>query len=411
MLWLIITITIGSIVLLTLHTDLALLILGLWAAHAVLISLLGRRVKQRAAESARQASHVTETIREVLTAAPFIKASGQERLALETVDSVLHNDWNVTRKGIQTNHLVEFFNTWLGSCFLVVLYWVGGHSVADKQMTIGALIAFLAVYNWLQPFGIALFETYFASRKVAPAVERIAEVAFSVPAKSGIIPSIQSMDIEANDLSFKHDGNSILEKVSFLIAAGSVVSVIGSRGSGKSSLTELLLGLRQPSSGTVSIGGIPLDQIDEGWLRSQILGITQEVMLRNGTILDNILYGSDNSDPDAVEQAIRHAELTDWIAQLPDGLHTQVGEQGLILSGGERQRISIARALLRKPSILILDEATSALDMRTEQRLLTHLTEQLKGTTLIFITHRMAVTRLSDQILQLQDGRIMARSA
>ncbi|MDF2671146.1 MAG: msbA, partial [Paenibacillus sp.] len=180
MLWLVITIIIGSIVLLSLHVGLAALILVLWAAHAVLVSQLGRRVKRRAAESARQTSRVTESIREVITGAAFIKATGQEQQALVAVEQVLHNDWKATRKGTWTNHLVEFVNVWLHSSFLVVLYLLGGKLVVDQQITIGAFIAFLAVYNWLQPFGIAFFETFFASMKVVPALDRIMEIASPV---------------------------------------------------------------------------------------------------------------------------------------------------------------------------------------------------------------------------------------
>nr|WP_269321906.1 ATP-binding cassette domain-containing protein [Paenibacillus sp. UNC451MF] len=195
--------------------------------------------------------------------------------------------------------------------------------------------------------------------------------------------------------------------MSFHIPAGAVVSVAGHRGSGKSTLADLLLGLADPTSGTLRIGGILLNELDPSWLRRHVLCVTQDAMLRSGTVLDNIVYGSEDADFARINEAVKQAELEEWLSTLPDGLNTRVGEQGFSLSGGERQRITIARALLRKPSILILDEATSALDLGTEQRLLNHLINNLKGSTLIFITHRLSVTKLSNHIMVLQDGTIV----
>jgi ABC-type multidrug transport system fused ATPase/permease subunit len=224
-----------------------------------------------------------------------------------------------------------------------------------------------------------------------------------------VLPEEGMVTLEAKHLSFRYEGREALDDVSFRVPKGSILSIVGHRGSGKSTLADLLLGLREPASGSISLNGVPLQQINSSWIRHHMLCVTQEVMLRSGTILDNIVYGSEDIEMEAVWDAIRHAELEEWISRLPEGLLTLVGEQALHISGGERQRISIARALLRKPSILILDEATSSLDQGTERKLLDRLIHRMNGSTLIFITHRLDIALRSDEILVMNEGRLAER--
>ncbi|PYI52610.1 ABC transporter ATP-binding protein [Paenibacillus flagellatus] len=404
----VVTIAAGSALLLDLHPGLGAVVLVLWAGQAALMAVLGRRVKRRAAETARHNSLVAETVREIVSAAAYLKSAGQEAKALGAVRECLRQEWSHTRRGALTDHRVNVANAALNAGFLVLMYAAGGWFVLHGGMTVGSLVAFVAVYNWLRPFGIQLVNMAMTAIKSLPAVDRVAEIAHPVALKdAGAIPE-GPFTLEADRLSFRYDGRDrpALRDVSFVLPPGSVVSVVGHRGSGKSTLADLLLGLHEPDSGTVRLNGIPLAEVDSDWLRRRLLCITQDVMLRSGTIWDNVTYGSEGADPESVREAVRLAELEEWIARLPDGWFTRVGEQGLQLSGGERQRISIARALLRRPSVLILDEATSALDMGTEHRLLRNLTGRLKGCTLLFITHRLSIAKRSDRILVMREGAI-----
>ncbi|WP_199615101.1 ABC transporter ATP-binding protein [Paenibacillus alkalitolerans] len=407
MLFHVVTIVAGSIILLVLQPALACVVLALWLGQALLMSRLGGQVKKKAADTARHNSIVAETVRELVSGAAFIKAEGLEAKALGQVKECLSKEWEHTRYGVLADHRVRLIHAALNAISLVLMYTAGGWFVLGGSMTVGSLVAFVAVYNWLRPFGISLIERALSAIKLLPSIDRIAEISFpaEVNAHKGLVPE-GPITVEATGISSRHDNRIVLDNIDLRLPPGSVVSLVGHRGSGKSTLADLLLGLRKPASGSISLNGIPLTEIDSAWLRRHMLCVTQDVMLRSGTILDNIVYGSENAGPEAVREAVRIAELEHWISRLRDGLHTRVGEQALQISGGERQRISIARALLRNPAILILDEATSSLDQGTERRLLDRLVRERKGTTFLFITHRLEAARRSDQILVLDEGRI-----
>ncbi|MBP1988784.1 ATP-binding cassette subfamily B protein [Paenibacillus eucommiae] len=407
MLFLFITIVIGAIVLLFLHIQLGAAMIALWVLHAIIISRLGGRVKQKAAELQQQTSDVTETAREMLYGAEWITLSGQEAKALETMKNCFHREWSITRRGLLADNVVQITDVLLQSCFLAFMYYLGGRLVTDGSMTIGSLVSFIAVYTWLRPFGIALYGMYLTAKRTSPSIERVAEIAYPAKSITGVEPKGGLNTLVLDKVSFHYEEKAILNQISLQLTAGSAISLVGPRGSGKSTLADILLRLQAPTSGSIYINGIPMEQLDESWIRRHILCVTQDIVLRSGTLLDNLTFGCSDVDPEALKQALTCAELDVWAASLPNGLLTEVGEHGLSISGGERQRISIARALIRRPSLLILDECTSALDTNTEQRLLDKLIDRLPQTTLIFITHRMAVTKHSHRIYVLREGCIV----
>lgn len=407
MLFHVVTITVGSTVLLMLHPALAAVVLLFWAGQALLMSSLGKHVKQKAADMARHNSIVAETVREIVSGASFIKAAGQEAKALDSVNDCLRREWDHTRLSFVVDYRVRLIHAALNAISLVFMYTAGGWFVLHETMTVGSLVAFVAVYNWLRPFGVSFIGMVLSVMKLMPSVDRVAEIAFSPPVRSDVGRTPEGpVAVEVSDLSFRYDGRTVLDNIHLRLPPGSVVSLVGHRGSGKSTLADLLLGFHEPAAGTISLNGIPLKDVDPVWLRRHMLCVTQDVTLRSGTIRDNIIFGADDADPEALQEAIRIAELEDWISRLPDGLDTRVGEQALQISSGERQRISIARALLRNPQILIFDEATSALDQGTERRLLDRLLHERKGTTFLFIMHRLEVAHRSDYILVLNEGRL-----
>ena len=206
-------------------------------------------------------------------------------------------------------------------------------------------------------------------------------------------------------------GRPVLTDVELDIPSGGVIAVVGPSGSGKSSLIRLVLRHYTPTSGRILLDGIPVEQIDPHTLRRGIALVTQDLVLFNDTLRQNLMFARPEASQAALTAALSAAQLDDLVARLPHGLETSVGERGLKLSGGEKQRVSIARAILQDASVLILDEATSALDAETERMVAAPLVRSRQGRTTLIITHRLALAAHADAIFLLRDGRVIERGA
>jgi len=204
-------------------------------------------------------------------------------------------------------------------------------------------------------------------------------------------------------------GRTILRGVSFAVPPGRSVAVVGASGSGKSSLIRLLFRLYEPDAGRILLDGVPISQMSLSMLRQAIAVVPQDTVLFHDTIASNIGFGRDGASVAEIQEAARIANLHDFILAMPDGYDTVVGERGLKLSGGERQRIAIARAVLKRPRVFVFDEATSSLDSRTEREILTNLISVSNQCTTLVIAHRLSTIANADEILVLDDGRIVER--
>ena len=215
--------------------------------------------------------------------------------------------------------------------------------------------------------------------------------------------------VEYDDVSFAYDDETVLDDVSFTAEGGQTVALVGPTGAGKSTAVKLLMRLYDVDDGAVRVDGQDVREVSVPSLRQAIGYVSQENFLFYGTARDNIAYGSPDASDEDVREAARAAEAHEFIANLPDGYDTMVGERGVKLSGGQRQRVAIARAILRDPEGLVLDEATSSVDTETElliQRSLDRLTED--RTTLV-IAHRLSTVKDADEIVVLEDGRVAER--
>ncbi len=213
--------------------------------------------------------------------------------------------------------------------------------------------------------------------------------------------------ISFEHVGFRYDSRTILDDVSFSIQPGEKVAIVGDSGAGKSTLVKLLFRFYDVVEGKIVIDGHDIRHVTQDTLRQAIAIVPQDTVLFNDTLIENIRYGRPEASLDDINAAIKMAHLHEFIATLPEGAETKVGERGLKLSGGEKQRVAIARAILKKSAILVFDEATSSLDSHSEQAILSALKEVAKGHTSLVIAHRLSTVVDADRIIVLSQGKVV----
>lgn len=298
---------------------------------------------------------------------------------------------------------------------IVAVLVLGGKNVIDGSFEVGKLVAFINYVTQVlfSVSSVAMMLVRISSAKVS--ADRIQELMTTKPeiqSKELAMPVVQSKgEIQFDQVTFSYgssDQKAVLKDISFTIKPGQHVAIIGATGSGKSSLVGLIPRLYEVTNGRVLIDGCDVRDYELESLREQIGIVLQESILFSGTIRDNIRYGKPEASDEEVIAAAQAAQAHDFIAATSDGYDTQLGQRGINLSGGQKQRISIARALLLQPSILILDDSTSAIDMGTESRIQIALEGLMIGRTSILIAQRISSVMNADQILVLDEGRLIA---
>lgn len=307
--------------------------------------------------------------------------------------------------------------TFFTSCGLVAVVGVGGMLVLSGSMDIGTLFAFTVLAPFLYDPVSRLHSLNQIIQAGRAAGERVFEI-MDADVEPGI-GEAESERMPLPDMSgavrYEHVGFSygesmpILSDISFQANPGEMIALVGPTGAGKSTLVNLLVRFYEATSGVITVGGIPIDQIPKRHLRECVAMVTQESFLFNGTTAENLRVGNPGATDDEMWEALRAANAADFVQRLPDGLHSPVGERGIKLSVGEKQRISIARALLKNPPILILDEATASVDTTTERLIQSALDHLLSNRTSFVIAHRLSTVQHADQILVLERGRIIER--
>ena len=297
---------------------------------------------------------------------------------------------------------------------LVVVMLMAGYGIAARTMTVGDFVAvnafLIQLYQPLNMLG-------FAYREIRNALVNMEKMfgLLDVQEEIADMPGALPLVVSAGEIVFDHvdfhyeEARPILHDVSFRVAPGDTVAIVGSSGAGKSTVSRILYRFYDVASGGVRIDGQDIRNVRQASLRAAIGVVPQDTVLFNDTILYNIAYGRPGATREEVEQAARLARIHDFIAALPLGYETTVGERGLKLSGGEKQRVAIARTILKNPHILLFDEATSALDTRTEQEIQRSLEEVSRGRTTLMIAHRLSTIVNADDIVVLDRGRVAER--
>ncbi|MBL8074894.1 MAG: lipid A export permease/ATP-binding protein MsbA [Nitrospira sp.] len=374
---------------------------------------VGKRLKRLATSGQEQMGDLSSTLQETFSGIRVVKAFGREEAEAERFHRRNHAFLSTTLKSNQVWSLGHSQMEIIGVIGVATIIWYGGYLVIQELMTPGAFFSFMA----------AMFMAYTPIKKLSgsnnliqqalAAAERVFDMLDLETEQSqnrGTISLIQiSQAIEFRNVSMRYENQSVpaLTNVDFSIKPGEVIALVGGSGSGKTTLVSLLPRFYEPTSGAIFIDGVPLTSYELRSLRAHIGIVSQEVVLFDDTISNNIVFGRTGADQADIEQAAKLAYAHDFILRLPKGYDAVIGERGLKLSGGERQRLAIARALLRDPPLLILDEATSALDTESERIVQLALANLMKNRTTVVIAHRLSTIQNADRIVVLDRGMIV----
>lgn len=357
-------------------------------------------------------SLLNQHVQETLSAAgsTLLKIFTQEAAATQTFTSI--ND-EVTRIQIKES----LAGRWFRMAMLVftaigpmLVYLVGGFLLTKETITIGGIVTFASLLTRLYSPVVSLSNMQVDFMRSFALFHRIFEYLDLVPAiddrPEAQDVTIQEGEVIYEDVTFAYGDEPVVKGVSLAAKSGETVAFVGSSGAGKSTLTNLLPRLYDLDGGAITIDGVDIREMTLASLRSQIGVVTQEPYLFNGTIRENLLYGKEDASDEELVAACRAAYIHDFIASLPAGYDTQVGNRGIKLSGGEKQRVAIARVILKNPKILVLDEATSALDAKSEYMVQKAMVELLKGRTSFVIAHRLSTIQHADTIVVVEAGQI-----
>ncbi len=328
----------------------------------------------------------------------------------ETNQTLVELENALTKRNIHSElvHMGQGIIMGLG---LLIFTWISGTAVLNGTMKTGDFVlinSYLLQFIYpLSFFGIILRHIRRGLGDMEEAIKLLEIKPEIVDRTNAKVLSAEMVEITFDNVFFGYDSQRpILKGVSFRIPAGKTVAIVGSTGSGKSTITRLLMRLYDVTSGRILVNGVDVRDITQESLRALIGVVPQDTMLFNNTLYYNIAYGNINASANQIEQAIQLAHLDALLCELPDGIETKVGERGLKLSGGEKQRVAIARVLVKSPHMYIFDEATSALDTRTEREIQKNIDEISKDSTTIIIAHRLSTVVNADHIVVLQEGHV-----
>lgn len=390
---------------------LALVVTGFVPLLLLSAAVLHPAARRRSREVMERAAGFTGHLVEDVSGVETVKAFGAERRRAEGGEERLvhltHSSFALQKLGLGMDAAGTFLTALAG---LVVL-WYGGHRAMTGALTVGQLLFCYALVGYLLEPLNRLSAVNLKLQDALVAVDRLYQI-LDLELEQGGKQRAQCAGvrdaIELRDVTFGYGSRgNVLDQVSLKIPAGKTVAILGESGSGKSTLLKLLLGFHAPTAGRVMIDGVDLRDLDLESVRNRIGLVSQDPFVFNGSIRENIALGRPGATLDEVIAAAKAAGLEEYIAGLPDRYETPVGERGGAMSGGQRQRLAIARALVRRPEVLIFDEATSHLDTATERAIQKSLKTALAGKTVVLVAHRLSTVRDADHVYVLHQGRVV----
>jgi subfamily B ATP-binding cassette protein MsbA len=389
--------------------DLALIAFTVLPSAFYGVQRLGKRLKKISKEAQKKISVITEFLSETFSGIKMIKIFGRES---SLIDIFRNKNQDYYRELMRSTRVIEFTSLMMeiiGGLGIAFVLWYGGRLVIKDVISPGEFFSFLT----------AIFMIYTPAKRLAAAnngiqqskavIERLDELfkKEKVSEGKGDIKPVNGY-IEFKNVSFKYPASKhyILDDINLTVKKGEIIAIVGRSGAGKTSLVDLIPRFYDPVSGAIYIDGVNITDVNLKSLRQQIGLVSQDVILFNDTVRANITFGNPDASEEDIIRAAKAAYAHDFILELPKGYETIIGERGVMISGGQRQRLSIARAILKNPPILILDEATSALDTESEMMVQKALDTLMENRTTFVIAHRLSTVQKAGRIIVLEKGRI-----
>ena len=388
-------------------------IFALLIPSSLLISLIiTQKLRPIYYESREAFGELTNTIRENIVGSQVVRMFSMQEKEFRKFKVNNQRFYNASVRSVKVNSLYMPINLVLIGLMIILTLFIGGNLVVQGSMSLTTLVTFQS-YIGLTTFPLVVIgQMMIMYVQADAALRRVREVIESAPEikekPNPISAKNLKGDIEFNDVSFGYTpSNRVLKNLTFKVPSGRKVAIIGTTGSGKSTIINLIPRFYDVSEGQIKVDDNDIRDYKISELRENIAIVSQDTFLFNKTIKENIIYGKENAMMEEIIEAAKSANIHDFITSLPDGYQTMVGERGTRLSGGQKQRLSIARAIILKPKILIFDDSTSSVDVETEYKIQIALEQIMKNTTTFIITQRISTIRNADEILVLDKGRII----
>lgn len=407
----------GLVLLLVTSVKLTFLLLLIVPAVLLPIIFLGRRLRVLSRENQDWIAASSGNASEALLSVQTVQAFTHERASQDAFAAVTEQSFGSAKSRITVRALMTMIVIALIFSGVVGVLWVGARDVRADVMTVGELVQFVIYAVVVAGSVAALTELWGELQRAAGATERLVELlkvddTISDPDNPIALAHPARGEIALEDVSFRYPARpetAALDHISLKVQPGETVALVGPSGAGKSTIFQLLLRFYDPNSGMIRLDGQPLTSMARGDFRNAVALVPQDPVIFAATARENIRFGRPDASDAEVEAAANAAAAHSFLAALPDGYDTYVGERGVMLSGGQKQRIAIARAILRDAPILLLDEATSALDAESERLVQSAVQELARDRTTLIVAHRLATVKQADRIIVLDEGRIVGQ--
>ena len=390
---------------------LAVITLLIFSFVIIPIKEFGKRLRKFSRKSQQRMGSITTFLHETIAGNRIVKAFNMEEYEKRRFAEENNRFFRILFKRVKLRALSQPIMEVIGGIGVAIIIWVGGYRVIQGEMTPGNFFSFMTALFMLYAPIRDLSKVNLEVQEGLAAATRVFELLDTTPdikdeEKALPLPSI-SKGVDFREVTFKYGQEAVLRDISLHVKVGEMIALVGMSGAGKTSLVNLLPRFYDVEKGQILIDGCDIRKVTVKSLRDQIALVTQQTILFNDTVRNNIAYGNLACSDQEIIEAAKAANAHDFIQKFPQGYETIIGEQGVKLSGGERQRLSIARALLKNAPILILDEATSSLDSDSETEVQRAMERLMEGRTVLVIAHRLSTIRNANRIVVLSDGQIV----